>query len=181
LVPHQEAPTNICWGDRNRSVLVRVPLGWSTKGNNMLCDANPLEKNEKKDYSLKQTVEFRCPDGSADMYLLMAGLAVAARHGFEMENALQYAKDRYVNVNIFHAEHKAVQDRLDHLPASCVESAERLSQQRDIYEKHGVFAPRLIDGLIAKLKQHNDKDLRSQIKDNPAKIMELVNTFFHCG
>ncbi|MBQ5572464.1 MAG: glutamine synthetase, partial [Bacteroidales bacterium] len=25
LVPHQEAPTNICWGDRNRSVLVRVP------------------------------------------------------------------------------------------------------------------------------------------------------------
>lgn len=29
LVPHQEAPTNICWGDRNRSVLVRVPLGWS--------------------------------------------------------------------------------------------------------------------------------------------------------
>lgn len=27
LVPHQEAPTSICWGDRNRSVLVRVPLG----------------------------------------------------------------------------------------------------------------------------------------------------------
>ena len=26
LVPHQEAPTNVCWGDRNRSVLVRVPL-----------------------------------------------------------------------------------------------------------------------------------------------------------
>ncbi len=25
LVPHQEAPTNVCWGDRNRSVLVRVP------------------------------------------------------------------------------------------------------------------------------------------------------------
>ncbi len=31
LVPHQEAPTNICWGDRNRSVLVRVPLGWTGK------------------------------------------------------------------------------------------------------------------------------------------------------
>jgi len=26
LVPHQEAPTAICWGDRNRSVLARVPL-----------------------------------------------------------------------------------------------------------------------------------------------------------
>ena len=30
LVPHQEAPTNVCWGDRNRSVLIRVPLGWTT-------------------------------------------------------------------------------------------------------------------------------------------------------
>ncbi|MDR2413407.1 MAG: glutamine synthetase family protein, partial [Odoribacteraceae bacterium] len=29
LVPHQEAPTTVCWGDRNRSVLVRVPLGWT--------------------------------------------------------------------------------------------------------------------------------------------------------
>ena len=27
LVPHQEAPTNICWGDRNRSVDWYVPLG----------------------------------------------------------------------------------------------------------------------------------------------------------
>ena len=42
LVPHQEAPTNICWGDRNRSVLVRVPLGW-TGGNSMIYHANPLE------------------------------------------------------------------------------------------------------------------------------------------
>ncbi|MBR4492721.1 MAG: glutamine synthetase, partial [Bacteroidales bacterium] len=43
LVPHQEAPTSICWGDRNRSVLVRVPLGWLSKGD-MVADANPMEK-----------------------------------------------------------------------------------------------------------------------------------------
>ena len=36
LVPHQEAPTNICWGDRNRSVLVRVPLGWTQGANEMM-------------------------------------------------------------------------------------------------------------------------------------------------
>jgi glutamine synthetase len=181
LVPHQEAPTNICWGDRNRSALVRVPLGWTTGSNNMLSNANPLEKNEKADYSYKQTIEIRCPDGSADVYLLLAGLAVAARHGFEMENAVQYAKELYVKVNIHQDEHKALQDKLDHLPASCVESAERLSQHRTIYEKYGVFVPRLIDGLIANLKKHDDKNLRQEIKDNPAKIMELVNTFFHCG
>ena len=40
LVPHQEAPTNICWGDRNRSVLVRVPLGW-TSGKDMCVQTNP--------------------------------------------------------------------------------------------------------------------------------------------
>lgn len=43
LVPHQEAPTNICWGDRNRSVLVRVPLGWAAK-TDMCMTANPLER-----------------------------------------------------------------------------------------------------------------------------------------
>ncbi len=42
LVPHQEAPTNICWGDRNRSVLVRVPLGWTGKLD-MALDANPQQ------------------------------------------------------------------------------------------------------------------------------------------
>jgi glutamine synthetase len=181
LVPHQEAPTNICWGDRNRSVLIRVPLGWTNTGESMISKVNPLEPNETKDYSAKQTIEIRNPDGSADVYLLLAGLAVAARHGFEMENAVQYAKERYENVNIHQSENKAIQEKLDHLPASCAESAERLIQHRDIYEKYGVFAPRLIDGLIAGLQKHNDKNLRAEIKDNPAKIMELVNAFFHCG
>ena len=43
LVPHQEAPTSICWGDRNRSVLVRVPLGWQNIDDSMFRDANPNE------------------------------------------------------------------------------------------------------------------------------------------
>lgn len=54
LVPHQEAPTNICWGDRNRSVLVRVPLGWTSGASDMLRDANPLEKVEDRDFSGKR-------------------------------------------------------------------------------------------------------------------------------
>ena len=57
----------------------------------MLKHANPLEEANTTDFSSKQTVEFRCPDGSADIHLLLAGLAVAARHGLEMENALNYA------------------------------------------------------------------------------------------
>ena len=66
LVPHQEAPTNVCWGDRNRSVLVRVPLGW-TADSDMSVLANPLEQPSGFDASQKQTVEIRSADGSAEI------------------------------------------------------------------------------------------------------------------
>ena len=104
LVPHQEAPTNVCWGDRNRSVLIRVPLGWTAK-TDMCHLANPLEPQQNVDTSLKQTVEIRNGDGSADVYQLLAGICVAARHGFEMPNALEVAEQTYVDVNIHAAEH----------------------------------------------------------------------------
>ena len=48
----------------------------------------------------------RSPDGSADLYQLLAGLAVACRHGFEMENALELAEKTYVNVNIHQKENE---------------------------------------------------------------------------
>jgi len=180
LVPHQEAPTNICWGDRNRSVLVRVPLGWSGV-NNMSLDANPNEINIAEDLSYKQTVEFRCPDGSADIYLLLAGLTVAARHGLQMENALDFAKKTYVDVNIFHDEYKETLNKLNHLPDSCAESAECLEKQEDIYLKYDVFTPRLIEGIISKLKAYNDRELRKDISNDKDRIMNLVNQYFHCG
>lgn len=181
LVPHQEAPTNICWGDRNRSVLVRVPLGWAQGANDMIVDANPWEKPGNIDPGIKQTVEFRCPDGSADLYLLLAGLAVAARHGFEMQDAVQYAEDRYVSVNIFDDAHKDVAARLSHLPASCAESADFLSQQRGIYEAKQVFSPRLIDGLLQRLYAYNDKTLREDLGNDTEKIQKLVETYINAG
>ena len=181
LVPHQEAPTNICWGDRNRSVLVRVPLGWGEGAVRMVCDANPGEQPAAIDTSLKQTVEFRCPDGSADIYLLLAGLAVAARHGFEMENGIQYARDRYVDVNIFDDRHKEVLARLSQLPASCEESARQLEAQRAVYEQYGVFPPRLIDGVIARLAGFHGAELREACARDEERIRELVRTWFYCG
>ena len=181
LVPHQEAPTSICWGDRNRSVLVRVPLGWSAGAGEMIRDANPLERAAAPDVALKQTVEFRCPDGSADVYLLLAGLVVAARHGLEMADGAEYARARYVGVNIFDERHREVLERLDSLPASCAESAARLLSQRDAYERYGVFAPRLVDGVAARLEAFGDGDLRSRLGDDTERIMALVDEHFYCG
>lgn len=181
LVPHQEAPTNICWGDRNRSVLVRVPLGWTAGASDMIKDANPQEKSEVCVPMDKQTVEFRCPDGSADIYLLLAGLVTAARHGFEMENPVEYAQERYVGVNIFEEEHKAVAERLAHLPDSCSASADALEQQRAIYEAKGVFGSGLIEGWIRSLRNFDDSNLRERLNSDPQLIKTLVERFIDVG
>jgi len=180
LVPHQEAPTSICWGDRNRSVLVRVPLGW-THQTDMVADANPLEGPTEMDMSQKQTVEFRCPDGSADVYLLLAGLTVAARHGFEMEDALEVAGRTYVDVNIHHAENREKLMSLDQLPASCFDSAAELEAHRDIFERHGVFSSSIIDAVIKRLRAYDDQTIRDGVRADPATGSRLVRQFFHCG
>jgi glutamine synthetase len=180
LVPHQEAPTNVCWGDRNRSVLVRVPLGWCGVSS-MINQTNPKEPVFKGDFSDKQTMEFRCPDGSADIYLLMAGLTVAARQGLEMPDALEIAQRNYVDVNIFHDEHKEKTKCLDQLPASCWDSAARLQEHAEYYKKYDIFSQGMIDGLVKSLQKFDDKELRKEISGNEEAILQLVERFFHCG
>ncbi len=180
LVPHQEAPTNICWGDRNRSVLVRVPLGWMGV-TDMLSDANPEDDSEKIPQNSKQTVEFRAPDGSADLYLLMAGLVVATRHGLKMDNSLTRAENLYVSVNIFRDENKGQLERLDSLPASCFESAVELEKQREYFEKDNIFPEGTIDNIIQNLKAYNDKGLSEKLYGKEDEIAKLVNQFLHCG
>jgi len=180
LVPHQEAPTNVCWGDRNRSVLVRVTLGW-TSGVNMNKEANPLEADVDFDTTIKQTVEMRSPDGSADLYQLLAGLCVACRHGFEMKDALEVAEKDYVNVNIHDAANADKLAQLAQLPDSCVASADCLERQRAVYEQYGVFSPEMIDGIIEQLRAFNDLTLRHDIENDHKAIKQLVDTYFHCG
>lgn len=180
LVPHQEAPTNVCWGDRNRSVLVRVPLGWTSQ-TDMCALANPGTPSSGMNASQKQTVEIRSADGSADVYSLLASLAVAARHGFQMEDALEYAQHTYVDVNIHD---KANEDRLvtlAQLPTCCVESADCLERQREVYEQLGVFSPDMIDGMIKKLREYDDADLARLAKEDIHLVQELVTRYFHCG
>ncbi|HNV70719.1 MAG TPA: glutamine synthetase, partial [Candidatus Ozemobacteraceae bacterium] len=177
LVPHQEAPTNICWGDSNRSVLVRVPLGW--KGvSNMIYDANPQEKEPYNDPMANQTVELRSADGSANVYQLLAGICVAARHGLENPNALELAKKLYVSLDVGKNQKEL---NLPQLPASCCDAADQLVRQREIYEKYGVFPASLIDGVAKQLKSFNDKDLSERMFGDGDALMHLVNQYLHCG
>jgi len=180
LVPHQEAPTNICWGDRNRSVLIRVPLGWNG-ATNMIKDANPADIAEFERMPSKQTVELRSPDGSADIYKLFAGLVVATEHGLEMDNALKRAEELYVDYNIFQNQNKAKKKNLELLPASCWESAECLLAQRDYFEKDGVFPAGVIENVVSKLKIFNDKCLSEKLYNKNEEISSLVRKFLHCS
>ena len=180
LVPHQEAPTNVCWGDRNRSVLVRVPLGWSGK-KDMCRAANPKEKSSLYDTRSKQTVEMRSPDASADVYLLMAALCVACRYGFSLKDGLKVAESTYVNVNIHNKENEKILSTLATLPDSCWASADTLIKQRAVYEEEGVFSPSMIDGIVRTLKAFDDRDLRAKVSKSPKAMAELVKTYFYCG
>lgn len=179
LVPHQEAPTNVCWGDRNRSVLVRVPLGWTTD-KDMCAELNPGTVELKLDTAQKQTVEIRSADGSADVYLLMASLAVALRYGIELEDGLQVAADTYVDVNIHNTENAAILSRLAQLPVSCADSAGELEKVRHIFEARGVFDPAAIDGVIAGLRSFDQTEADAALSD-PALMQTLVTRYLHCG
>ena len=180
LVPHQEAPTNICWGDRNRSVLVRVPLGWTSK-TSMINQINPPIKDTAKYTEGRQTVEIRSGDGSADLYLYVASILVAAKHGFTMKNALEYAKKTYVNVNIFRKENEKILKNLNSLPASCEESAGCLSNKRRVFEADDVFPAGLIDSTIQTLKAFEDKNLSEKLFGKKKEIYDLVMKYIHIG
>lgn len=180
LVPHQEAPTNICWGMSNRSVLVRVPLGW-TSGVDMCHLANPQEPETDRDYSSKQTVEMRSPDASADVYQLLAGLCVACRHGFEMPNALEVADLTFADGDIHDPKNAERYAKLAQLPDSCEASADCLERQRKVYEEYDVFSPAMIYGIIAQLRAQKDRTLRQELQGNEKALFELVKKFYHCG
>jgi glutamine synthetase len=178
LVPHQEAPTNICWGDRNRSVLMRVPLGWNG-AMDMIKDANLADMTMFDDMPSKQTVELRSPDGSADIYKLFAGLVIAVEHGLEAENSLERAEELYVNYDIFKGNGKDKPKTLESLPASCWESAECLEDQREYFERDGVFPTGVIDNVIARLKSYDDKGLSEKLYNRNEEISKLVRQFLH--
>jgi len=69
LVPGFEAPAYICWGSRNRSALVRVPL-------------------DKPEREIARRVEFRCPDPACNPYLAFAVMLRAGLKGIEEQYKL---------------------------------------------------------------------------------------------
>ncbi|MCK5029777.1 MAG: glutamine synthetase, partial [Bacteroidales bacterium] len=128
----------------------------------------------------KQTVEIRSGDGSADIYLYMAGIIVAAQHGLEMPKALEMAEKLYMDVNIFDDAHKDKLAKLECLPQSCWESADALIEKREYFEKSGIFPQGTIDQIAKKLKSFEDKDLSERLYGKDEELRELVMKYLHC-
>ncbi len=166
LVPNQEAPTRICWSEANRSVLIRVPLGWSREAH-LAKVVNPAEQEPFIDKRGRQTVELRSPDGSASFHLLLAGLTTAAEYGLCTEGMEALAEKTRVKGNIF--ADKEQLDRLEALPRSCVECSRLLDRRRGLFEDYGVFPPLVIDHQIRLLASENDDHLNEKFSRLPAE------------
>ena len=166
LVPNQEAPTHICWSESNRSAMVRIPLGWSNV-DNLASIINPRQKKINKKSEKRQTIEFRPPDGSAIIHLLLAGIVMAVEDGLTNIKDLNKVEEVHVSGNIF--KDKKQIKKLNSLPLSCVESSKILSEKRFLYEKENVFIKPTINYLIKMLQNENDGNLYDYLNELPAK------------
>lgn len=155
LVPHQEAPTKVCWSECNRSAMIRVPLGWSNV-DNLTQKVNPQQKQKLNRKDSRQTVEIRTPDGSAFPQFVLASLALAAEWGLNHpKEALELADKYYVSGNIHSGDNSHLQD----LPTCCVDSADILTESKELYMRDGIFTDKIIAHFVDMLKAENDKGL----------------------
>ncbi|MFC2129808.1 glutamine synthetase beta-grasp domain-containing protein [Bacteroidota bacterium] len=163
LVPGQEAPTKVCWSAMNRSALIRVPLGWNNV-DNLAKKVNLQQKSELK-FDSRQTVELRSPDGSCNSHLLLAGITMAAEWGlYNEKESLKIAGQSQVTGDIHGSENVK---ELPELAASCVESAEKLLENRAIFERKGIFPAKVIDYIAKQLQNEDDKNMNKRLMALP--------------
>jgi glutamine synthetase len=168
LIPHYEAPTRIFWSDLNRSALIRVPLAW-TNVFNLADRINPRAETQKQGFVDRQTVEFRSPDGSALVHLLLAGITMAAEWGLVNDTSLELADTYYLKEKS--PADKKVFEKYPSLPADCGESGRILVENRKLYEKGGVFPPSVIDYMEKILKSEGQEMVTMEGSVDMRKLM----------
>ena len=98
-----------------------------------------------------------------------------------MNNALDVAKKLYIDVNIFKDEHKDRLAQLEHLPASCYESAQALKKLKDIFMEYDVFTEGMINDNIQYLEGLDDNQLSERLYGKNEEIRKLVDSYIHIG
>jgi len=106
LVPGYEAPVYICWGQLNRSALIRVPM------------YSPGREQSTR-------LELRCPDPSCNPYLALAAMLKAGLDGIRR----QLEPPAPVDENVYELDVGELQDYdIDTLPGSLGEALEELKR-----------------------------------------------------
>ena len=126
----KEAPSAVTWGRYNRGALVRIPI---------------IPTDAEGRATSPGTIEFRLPDGSAHPHLLLAGIAQAFVAGSRMTDL----DARLARTAITAQSHAAPDHRV---PLTFLEIADALADSRPALEAGGVFAPNMIDRMIALLR-----------------------------
>lgn len=123
LVPGFEAPVNLCLSARNRSAACRIPM----------YSNNPKAKR----------VEFRCPDPTANGYLLWPAMLMAMIDGIESNLPLPKALDK----NIYELKGEEL-DSIPKVPGNLAESINALEADHEFLTRGGVFSEGLIQSWI---------------------------------
>jgi len=123
LVPGFEAPVNLAYSQRNRSASVRIPMYHSS----------PKAKR----------FEFRCPDPSANGYLLFSALLMAVLDG--IQNKIDPGKPLDRDIYTMTKEELA---HIPTVPGSLAEALDALETDHDFLTKGEVFTEELISTYI---------------------------------
>ena len=135
LVPGYEAPVSICYGNANRSAVIRIP-GYATA---------PDQKR----------FELRSPDATANLYFAYAVMLMAAVDGIEKK--IDPHKEGYgpYDCNLY-ALGKEELAKVKGLPTSLTEAVEAIEQDSEFLTGKGIVSNILIKTQSARLlKEHS--------------------------
>jgi len=122
LVPGYEAPVNICWGQINRSALIRIPK---------------ISAGKKESTRL----ELRCPDPAANPYLVFAAMLACGLDG--IKNKLTPPPPVEENVYLLTEEERSKKG-IGTLPADLAKALEQLDQDQVLKDLLGHHAHQAI-------------------------------------
>ena len=143
VVPGYEAPVYICWGRRNRSTLVRIPMYAPGK-----------EKSTR--------IEFRSPDPACNPYLAFACMLAAGLKGMEEKYPLSEPLER----DVFRLTDKEMKEMgVKCLPGSLIEAIEVAENSSFLKETLG---DHIFSNLITAKKIEWD-EYRKQVHDYEIK------------
>ncbi|MFP4028625.1 MAG: type I glutamate--ammonia ligase [Candidatus Brocadiia bacterium] len=124
LVPGYEAPVNLAYSSRNRSVAIRIPM----------VATNPASRR----------IEFRCPDPSCNAYFAFSAMLMAAIDGIKNKIDPGEALDK----NIYELPPQELA-RVPSTPGSLEEALEELERDHEFLLQGDVFTQDVVNTWIS--------------------------------